>query len=80
MQVQVARWGNSLGLRLPKELAARLGIVDGTRVDLTAEATRLIISVDRPVYSLGQLLEGLHPGDLQAAFDWGDDRGREAVD
>ena len=25
MQVQIARWGNSLGLRIPKELAAQTG-------------------------------------------------------
>jgi antitoxin MazE len=80
MQVQVAKWGNSLGLRLPKELAARLGISDGSRVELTAEATRIVISVDRPVYSLDELLRGVKPGDLQAAFDWGDDVGREAVE
>lgn len=80
MQVQVAKWGNSLGLRLPKELAARLGISDGTRVELTAEASRIVISVDRPIYSLDELLRGVKPGDLQAAFDWGDDVGREAVE
>ena len=80
MQVQVAKWGNSLGLRLPKELAARLGISDGSRVELTAEATRIVISVNRPVYSLDELLRGVKPGDLQAAFDWGDDVGREAVE
>jgi antitoxin MazE len=80
VQVQVARWGNSLGLRLPKELASRLGITEGTRVELTAEATRIVISLDRPVCDLDGLLRGIEPGELQAAFDWGQDVGREAVD
>lgn len=80
MQVQVARWGNSLGLRLPKEVATRLGIVDGTRVDLTADDSRIVISVDRPVYSLEELLRGVRPGEMQAAFDWSDDVGREVVE
>ena len=80
MQTLVARWGNSLGLRLPKQLAARAGIAEGTRVEIVAEGSRLIISVDRPVYDLGELLEGLHPGDLQNAFEWGDEVGREIVE
>ncbi|HMR34609.1 MAG TPA: AbrB/MazE/SpoVT family DNA-binding domain-containing protein [Geminicoccaceae bacterium] len=80
MQVQVAKWGNSLGLRLPKEVATRLGIVDGTRVDVTADDSRIVISVDRPVYSLEELLRGVRPGEMQAAFDWGDDVGREIVE
>jgi antitoxin MazE len=80
MQTQVARWGNSLGVRLPRQLAARAGIMEGTRVEIVAEGSRLVISVDRPVYELGELLEGLRPGDLQKAFDWGDEVGREIVE
>jgi antitoxin MazE len=80
MQIQVAKWGNSLALRLPKQLAARVGITEGTRVDVTTEDSRIVVRVDRPVYRLEELLRGLKPGDLQAAFDWGDDVGREAVE
>ncbi|HYI72177.1 MAG TPA: AbrB/MazE/SpoVT family DNA-binding domain-containing protein, partial [Skermanella sp.] len=40
MQVQLARWGNSLGLRIPKELAGRLGLKDGARVEIEAEGDR----------------------------------------
>ena len=35
-QVQIAKWGNSLGLRVPRDLAARLGLTEGTRVDVEA--------------------------------------------
>ena len=80
MQVQVARWGNSLGVRLPKELAARVGLAEGMRVELTAEASQLVIRVDRPVYALDELVRGLAPGELQAAFDWGEEAGRERVE
>lgn len=66
--------------RNPKELALRLGLVEGSRVELTAEPSRIVISVDRPVYALDELLKGIRPGELQEAFDWGADRGREAVD
>src|SRR3954464_10662082 len=74
MQVQVTRWGNSLGLRLPKELARRLGIAEGSRVEVAAEGDRLVVSVARPVYRLEELLEGVTPEALGAAFDWGPDQ------
>jgi antitoxin MazE len=80
MQVQVARWGNSLGVRLPKELAVRLGIAEGSRVEMQAEQDRIVISVARPVYTLDELLVGTTPEAMHEAFDWGDDVGRETVE
>ena len=80
MQVQVSRWGNSLGLRLPKELAARLGIGEGARVDVSEDRGRIVISVDRPVYTLEELLVGMTPEAMHEAFDWGEDVGRERVE
>jgi antitoxin MazE len=80
MQVHVSRWGNSLGLRLPKELAARLGISEGSRVDVAEDQGRIVISVARPVYTLAELLVGMTPEAMHEAFDWGEDVGRERVE
>jgi antitoxin MazE len=80
MQVQVSRWGNSLGVRLPKELAQRLGIDEGSRVDVSEDRGRIVISVERPVYTLEELLVGMTPEAMHEAFDWGKDVGRERVE
>jgi antitoxin MazE len=80
MQVHVSKWGNSLGLRLPKELAARLGISEGSRVDVVEDQNRIVISVARPVYTLDELLVGMTPDAMHDTFDWGDDLGRERVE
>jgi antitoxin MazE len=80
MQVQVARWGNSLGLRIPKDVAQRAGLRAGTRVDVEAEGDRIIISRARPRYVLTDLLKGMTPEAMRQAFDWGPDRGREMVE
>ena len=34
MKVKVAKWGNSLGVRLPKAAAEEAGVVPGTELDL----------------------------------------------
>jgi antitoxin MazE len=80
MQVQIARWGNSLGLRVPKEVAARVGLKEGARVELTAEGDKIVISVARPVYTLDELLPDMTPEAMHEAFDWGPDVGREDVE
>jgi antitoxin component of MazEF toxin-antitoxin module len=80
MQVQVARWGNSLGLRIPKDIALQAGLREGTRVDVEAEGDRIIISPARPRYVLADLLKGMTPEAMRQAFDWGPDKGREIVE
>ena len=69
-----------MGLRIPKELAGRLDLKDGARVEIEAEGDRLIIMTDRPHYRLEELLTGTIPEDMREAFDWGPDVGREVVD
>ncbi len=81
MQAKLARWGNSLGVRIPKEIAGQVGLSDGARVDIEAEGERIIISLHRPKrYRLEDLLHGIHPDDMRNVFDWGPDAGREAVE
>lgn len=80
MQIQITKWGNSLGLRVPKEIATRVGLREGARVDIDARGQQILISVARPIYELNELLEGMTPEAMGDAFDWGEDRGREIVE
>ena len=52
MQVQVARWGNSLGVRIPKQIAERVGLREGARVEIEADADRIVITQPRRRYQL----------------------------
>jgi antitoxin MazE len=80
MLVQVARWGNSLGVRIPKDIAGKLGLNEGARVEMAAEDDRIVITVARQRYVLSDLLDGMTPEEMSGAFDWGGDHGREAVE
>ena len=55
----VAKWGNSLALRLPKRLAEDAGIQEGTRVEVRVEGGTLIATPAKPKYTLDELLAGL---------------------
>jgi antitoxin MazE len=80
MQAQITRWGNSLGIRIPKELALRIGLKEGARVDLTAKGGQIVISAVRPLYTLDELLVGMTPEAVHGAFDWGPAVGHEVVE
>ncbi|HJR71546.1 MAG TPA: AbrB/MazE/SpoVT family DNA-binding domain-containing protein [Gammaproteobacteria bacterium] len=80
MQVQITRWGNSLGSTVPKDVAARFGLKAGARVDMAAEDGRIVISLERPVYGLDELLVGMTPATMHDAFERGPDLGRKAVE
>lgn len=68
-QVQIAKWGNSLGLRVPRDIAARLGFTDGSRVDLEAKNDRLIVTKSNRHFTLDELLAGMKPEREHRAFD-----------
>jgi len=80
MQVQISRWGNSLGLRIPKDVAARAGLREGSRVEIEAEGERVVITPARRRYLLADLLKGVTPQAMREAFDWGPDKGREIIE
>ncbi len=80
MLVQLSKWGNSLGLRLPRALAQQIGASEGQKVNIVADGARLIIEPVAPAFSLQDLLVNMTPESLRAAFDWGEDEGRERVD
>lgn len=62
VQVQLAKWGNSLGLRVPRDVAARLGLQEGARVDIeTLDDGRMVITRSRRRFTLDELLAGMKP-------------------
>ena len=78
MEATVQKWGNSLGLRIPKAFAAELGVEAGTKVGIAVEENRLVVQVRRrPRYSLDALLEGVKKSNLHDEVDSGEAVGRE---
>ena len=44
MRAKVQKWGNSLGIRIPKALAQEVGLETDSEVDLAALDGKLVIS------------------------------------
>ena len=69
MQARVARWGNSLAIRLPKAAVASLEVCEGETVDLVITGDSVVISSRRPRYSLEELVAAMCPADQPEALD-----------
>ncbi|KIL39115.1 multidrug transporter MatE [Gordoniibacillus kamchatkensis] len=74
--LQVQKWGNSLGIRIPKAIAVKVGLKEGSEVDLDIEDGHLVIK-PKPK-SLDELLEQITPDNLHAEIQTGVPRGRES--
>jgi antitoxin MazE len=79
MQTKIQKWGNSLGVRIPRSLAAEAQMEEGATVDLSVENGRLLV---RPLrvrkYALKGLLRKVNRRNLHGEISTGKAVGREA--
>jgi antitoxin MazE len=79
VQTKVQKWGNSLGVRIPRGLAEEVGLGAGTEVSLTAKDGELVLRPTVPSrLRLSDLLAGVTTENIHAAVDTGDAVGAEA--
>jgi antitoxin MazE len=78
MQTKIQKWGNSLGLRIPRSFAVEVQMQEGATVDLSVENGRLLV---RPLrvrkYSLNRLLRKISRQNLHGEVSTGRAVGRE---
>lgn len=80
MEAKVQRWGNSLGLRIPKAFAEDLSLKPGAPVQIRVEDGRLVVSpTGRPKFTLAELLRGVTPRNRHGEILPGGRRGRELI-
>jgi antitoxin MazE len=81
MKVKIAKWGNSLAVRLPKAVADEAGLRADAEVDVTVDRSgvKLRPVVTIPRYSLEDMVAGLKPEDAPETIDWGPDVGSEIL-
>jgi len=78
MTTQVAKWGNSLALRLPRAVAAEADIADGDAVDVTVEDGAIVVRPAARRYSIDELAGRITPGNRHRETDWHRPAGNEA--
>lgn len=67
---QVSKWGNSLGVRLPKSVARDAQMDEGDTVDVSVEHGAIVIRPTRPRYSLNELVRRITPKNRHDESEW----------
>jgi antitoxin MazE len=78
MRTKIVKWGNSLGLRIPKSFAEEVRVAEGSVVDLSMEDGNLVIKVTKTdEMDLQDLLDGITDENIHGEIDTGDAVGGE---
>lgn len=77
MKTRVQKWGNSLGVRIPKIFADAAKLHDGDAVDVEIKKDRLVIKAAKPVYTLSGLLACVTSDNIHKEITTGGKRGKE---
>ena len=78
MLTKVQKWGNSLGVRIPRGLAEELGLWAGTEVSLSAKNGELVMRPSLPSrLRLADLLADVTPENMHTSIETGDAIGAE---
>lgn len=68
MKTVVAKWGNSLVIRIPQTYAEHLGLSEGSVVEVSTGPGVLVIR--QPGHTLQELLKGITPENTHSAVEW----------
>jgi antitoxin MazE len=78
VQTKIQRWGNSLGLRIPRSFAEEAGVEAGSEVDLSLRGGDLVVKPARRArYRLAELVRKITAKNLHGEVETGSPVGRE---
>lgn len=77
MSTVVSKWGNSLAIRIPRQLAENLNLYEGTEVELKLQEDHLSVKAKRKKYTLEELCASVKDGNQHELIDFGKPVGEE---
>ena len=80
MNSKVGKWGNSLGIRIPRRVVTDLGLEVGSQLNLQQVSGSIVrgpVVTDTIEYDLDEMLACIPPETLHPETDWRMSVGRE---
>ena len=79
MRAKVAKWGNSLAIRIPKHIAIEVGLKKNTPVEVSLSEGRLVVELSSEAKpTLDELLMAVTEENIHSEIDFGLPVGKEA--
>lgn len=77
MKTKIQKWGNSLGVRLPKNITEQKALKAGTGVSVIIKNNQIVIEPIEEEMSLESLLSSVSKANLHVETEWSGVHGNE---
>ncbi len=77
MKATIQKWGNSLAIRIPKNITKDSGVSEGSNIDIIVENGKIVLSPIEKEYSLNELLKNITIDNIHSEISTGDQTGGE---
>jgi len=77
LRARIAKWGNSLGVRIPKAVTKEVGLDEGASVEVKVSGRNVVLAPVHREYSLSELVAGITAKNRHGETDWGSPVGNE---
>ena len=77
MKTKIQKWGNSLGVRLPKSITEQKSLRAGLGVSVVLKNDQIVIEPVAEDFSLESMLAEIDANNLHSETEWSDARGKE---
>jgi antitoxin MazE len=77
MKTKIQKWGNSLGVRLPKNIAEQKSLQEGSGVIVVLENNQIVLKPEIEEPTLEALLANITPENVHQETDWSASVGNE---
>ena len=77
MKTKIQKWGNSLGVRLPKSIAEQKSLREGLGVSVILQDDQIVLKPEEEEISLDAMVSEINSGNLHGETEWSEARGKE---
>jgi antitoxin MazE len=77
MTTTIQKWGNSLGIRIPKNITENLGLQEGSGISIYEKNGFIILEKNPSLLDLKKVMKNYKPETYYKEIDWGDPIGKE---
>lgn len=77
MKTTIQKWGNSLAVRIPKNISEETRVSEGSNIDIIVENGHIVLSPEKKGYSLKELLKNITIKNIHSEISTGDQIGGE---
>ena len=78
MEVAISKWGNSQGIRIPKQVLDKVHLKIGAKVDVAYEAGHITLTpVEEKKFDIYQVVKNIDAPQKEHEVDWGKSEGAE---